>query len=399
MIDINTVSIEGKTLTLYHQKQPFNGSFCIDSFDTTPKLYLRHREEETEWLALGEILILKSLPRIKTLAVLQGELIDPKLFGALSFDKSSAFFFLPKYLLEKSSHKTTLHQYSLTHSFDALETKEVEKEELFSILSRQDLPDQNAWQESVIYALGAIDQNEISKVVLARQTELELAGRVSPSALLNYLNLKQQNSSLFSFEVEKGKTFLGSTPECLFSRQGREITTEALAGTCKINGPGLLKSKKELYEFNIVKNEIARVLYKLCSKLKQKPTHMVSTGSVQHIHSGCFGTLKSKVDDHELAFSLHPTPAICGLPQEKSLHYIERLEPFKRRWYSSPLGYVSESCTRLVVAIRSATLEKNQMTLYAGCGLIEGSDPDKEWEELESKIAPYLNFFDAYAKV
>jgi len=74
------------------------------------------------------------------------------------------------------------------------------------------------------------------------------------------------------------------------------------------------------------------------------------------------------------------------------------LDPFDRGWYAAPIGKVTEDSAQFLVGIRSALVHINTIDLFSGCGIVEGSDPTKEWDELESKIFSYLNFLNQYVR-
>lgn len=95
---------------------------------------------------------------------------------------------------------------------------------------------------------------------------------------------------------------------------------------------------------------------------------------------------------HELIRELHPTPAVGGFPREKAVPFIQEIETLERGWYSGPVGWFNmNGFGEFAVAIRSALLHKNSATLYAGCGIVDNSDPMKEWNETILKFEPLLD--------
>ena len=120
------------------------------------------------------------------------------------------------------------------------------------------------------------------------------------------------------------------------------------------------------------------------------PSQCASPSAPSHLFSRVVGQLKDGVGDGQLIKRLHPTPAVGGYPTENALAEIERLEPFERGWYAGPVGWVSAEAAEFAVAIRSGMLERNSLSLYSGAGIVPGSTPQLEWEEIEHKIGDFL---------
>ena len=113
--------------------------------------------------------------------------------------------------------------------------------------------------------------------------------------------------------------------------------------------------------------------------------------NVQHLHTPIEAELEHSPSVFELIEQLHPTPAVGGYPKHDALGVIEQIEPKNRGWYAGIVGWVSEQGDAdMAVSIRSASHMKDALTLYAGCGLVEGSIPEQEWEETYVKLAPFF---------
>jgi menaquinone-specific isochorismate synthase len=108
--------------------------------------------------------------------------------------------------------------------------------------------------------------------------------------------------------------------------------------------------------------------------------------TVQHLKHRIEALLKPGVTDMDLLNCLHPTPAVGGAPRQSALEFIRRQETFVRGWYAGALGYVSAHRSEFAVAIRSALIDERGLHLFAGAGIVRGSDPVEEWQELENKI-------------
>jgi menaquinone-specific isochorismate synthase len=101
------------------------------------------------------------------------------------------------------------------------------------------------------------------------------------------------------------------------------------------------------------------------------------------------------VDDASILEAFHPTPATCGAPVADAMRFILDKEKFDRGWYAGPFGCVSRDSAEFAVAIRSMLSKGSQVEVFAGAGIVEGSDPEKEWFELEDKISGVLNVLSA----
>lgn len=268
-----------------------------------------------------------------------------------------------------------------------------------------------------------------TKVVLARRTDLHLGGTVDPLSLLEALQERDPRAYQFMLALPSGVTFLGSTPECLYTRTGRAIASEAVAGT-RGRGPGgdiekdfwlafdLLQSEKDDVEFGVVRDWVERTLNTLCEDGVdvEVAKSVLKQGAVQHLYSKLAGTLRKSVDDTDILRALHPTPAVCGQPRRGALRMLSDAEPFDRGMYAGPFGWIAHDASEFVVAIRSALIQSkfdvkdstadeaaqysntSQMTtsppytkvsLYAGVGIVYGSDTSSEWAELNLKINQY----------
>ncbi|WP_083607916.1 isochorismate synthase [Teredinibacter haidensis] len=255
------------------------------------------------------------------------------------------------------------------------------------------------WREQVQEALTRIDAGELKKVVLAREVELELAGSANPFLALKAL--QQSNPCCYSFAIEKqDKLFFGCSPERLFHRRGRVLHTEALAGTVKrglnpeedlVLEQTLLHDPKLVLEHELVAKAIEESLQPLALHLfEREPVEVVKLGKIQHRYQALRAAIDAAITNNELYQSLHPTPAICGYPCAQAQALINEIEQAGRGWYSGNVGLIGDGYCEFSVAIRSALSDQNRLWLYSGVGIVEGSDADEEWLELESKLESML---------
>lgn len=271
------------------------------------------------------------------------------------------------------------------------------------ILKKTFSPSRTEWIAAVEKALHLIQQGHLQKIVLARTCTLELDHAPDPFALAAALKEKAEGAFVFCLQTHNS-AFLGASPERLFLRKGRKIFSEALAGTRRrgqtpeedlLLGKDLLSNEKDLREIEPVQVYLQNVLSPFCENLPTlSPLILHKTQNVQHLYSQCIGTLKPNVKDAQIIAPLHPTPALCGTPKPIALQLIQELEPFQRGLYGGILGWSTENTSEWIVGIRSCLLEGNKATLFSGTGIVEGSNPAEEWDELNQKLRLYDGILD-----
>jgi menaquinone-specific isochorismate synthase len=288
-------------------------------------------------------------------------------FGCFSFDGKHPLFFEPEIILS-SEVEASADLFSLP-----------------KLLSRVDSPSFSEWEKLIHHCLHI---QGLKKIVLARRTTLTFDRPISPLQLLSTLN--DPNTTRFALQLTPHHAFIGATPEHLYERRGNLITTEALAGT-KLKGISF--GEKEQREFDSVKRGIEATLTHFCDEIMQDDQdRTIPSVNLSHLYRKFSGRLRELMSDVEIIRRLHPTAAIGGEPRALALKLIGDLEPFARKWYASPIGWYDAAGADFAVAIRSAEIEGNTIHLYAGAGILAGSDPQAEWAELEAKITPFTRF-------
>ena len=268
------------------------------------------------------------------------------------------------------------------------------------MLSREDRPDRAEWLRMVTHTLDAFDEESLAKVVLARETLLRFDAELDPVVLLRRLARRTAHAYHFCIQPARGAGFLGATPERLYRRQGEHLQSEALAGTTRRGatdaedqslGEALLASDKERREHRFVLNSVRDALGKLCASVRVSDrVELVKLRHVQHILRIVEGELEGGESDLDILRALHPTPAVGGYPADLALNTIKELEPFERGWYAGPVGWVGTDAAEFAVAIRSGLVSGDTLSLYSGAGIVPGSRPEAEWEEIENKTRTFL---------
>lgn len=266
--------------------------------------------------------------------------------------------------------------------------------------TRTDRPDFSGWERNVLAALDDFASGQLEKVVLARKADYSFEGRLDPVTLLHRLKGATPDCYHFCFMPDPALAFVGASPERLYRREGRHIETEAVAGTRMRGrtpardtalGAELLSSDKDLREHTIVCDGIREVLEPLCVSIRMdEQPRLLKLARGQHLYTGVEGVLRDEVTDADLLRALHPTAALGGRPTSRALQRIREWEPFDRGWYAAPVGWVSRDAAEFAVAIRSALVRPDGLSLFSGAGIVAGSTPEDEWDEIELKIRDFI---------
>jgi isochorismate synthase len=256
------------------------------------------------------------------------------------------------------------------------------------------------FEAAVDAATTRIDGGEMSKVVLAREVTVEAAGAHDPAAIFGAL--REQFPSCFCFcRGTPEAAFLGASPELLIRRSGAGASTVALAGSTRRSsdpavddhlGEQLLRSDKNRREQRIVAERIVRKLRPHSVWVQTAPEpEVVKVANIQHLATPILAQLAESHSAVELAGLLHPTPAVGGEPWPGAGAAIEDLERMDRGWYAGPVGWMDATEDgEFCVALRSALLRDREARLFAGVGVVAGSDPAAELEETEVKLQALL---------
>jgi menaquinone-specific isochorismate synthase len=278
------------------------------------------------------------------------------------------------------------------------------------VASRSRTTSKAEWRRSVTAATDRIEAGELRKVVLAQALRVSLERPLSVPEVLSRLG--DRHPDCYRFLVEPGSEnedddddgaggFFGATPERLVGRRGRTVETGALAGT---TGRGdtpaedewlaaeLLSDDKNVHEHELVAEAVREQLEPYATAIRTGERSVRRLATVQHIETPIAAELAD--DEHVLTLveALHPTPAVGGLPPDRALRTIRDTEPFERGWYAAPVGWFDAAgYGSFAVAIRSAVARGAVATLFAGVGIVDDSDPDREWDEVQLKYRPILD--------
>jgi isochorismate synthase len=262
------------------------------------------------------------------------------------------------------------------------------------------------WDSRVCRGLARIDAGDLDKIVLSRSISVDDVDFDLIGALAR---LRTNRPSCVTFCVQPGETaFFGSTPEMLIATDGNQLKTQALAGTIAHGvdpadehdrANALRSSTKDRREHQAVVRFLKNTLDGICTVMITDPEPtVVHYPEAMHLRTRIHSRLRSPAEPLELAALLHPTPAVCGVPQERASALLAR-EECARGWYTGGVGWIdADGTSSLSVALRSALLSDGKVTMWAGAGIVAGSDPASEREEIELKLDAVRNNLSATAE-
>lgn len=256
------------------------------------------------------------------------------------------------------------------------------------------IPDHPTWLAQARRAVRLIEDKDLDKVVLARSVEVEADGELATRDALRVLRSGHPMATTFFVDG-----FLGASPELILSRRGYEVRSEPMAGTVSGGAGavrGLLDSPKERNEHGLVVQAVSAALASVCRDIEVPSVPgLFCSGDLVHLATPIRGRLRPEGGRLRSALALvallHPTPAVAGSPTSAALELIRHLEPGARGRYAGPVGWMdARGDGDWVLGIRSAEVSGRRARLWAGAGLVAGSDPESELAETQLKLQVLL---------
>jgi len=356
---------------------------------------------------------------------------SPRLFGGFSFrsdhvaegaweDFPSAYFVLPEVELVggEESGVLTLRRL-LVPSANPAQCRQDLRDELASVRDRlttapselgpggvhipatRSETDLEAWGTTVERALSEVAAGGLSKVVMARVQTASFEGTMDPVDVV--LNLWRENpgSHVFLFEPTPCHVLLGAAPETVVTVQAGVFRATAVAGSIargntpeeqKALASELLNREKDRREHRVcVEDMVARLADVSQDIQAEAEAHVLTLSAIQHLETAITAELHPNQTVISALEALHPTPAVCGFPRDRALDFLRTEEPFQRGWYAGPVGWFDNDGNGVFVpALRSAVGRGKEWRLFAGAGIVAGSDPSREWDETRIKFQPVL---------
>ena len=336
----------------------------------------------------------EQLSRFAVTNAVHGSGTGPILFTSFSFDeKEESHLVIPKVVIGKRGEKQwitwigedpqpslSLHPYPENQGF-TWSTGSLSEGE---------------WKERVAQAIEEIATGEVEKVVLARDLIASSQADIDPRPILKKLALGYPATWVFSVAG-----LIGATPELLLRLTRGMVTSRVLAGTISKTGDdqkdlalaaSLARSSKDLEEHEYAVRSVAEALEQFCTSTNVPESPFVlHLANVMHLATDVTGALiesMKEIDVFSLLERLHPSAAVCGTPTERARTLITKIEAMKRGRYAGPVGWIDASGDgELGIALRSGEISGSQIRIFAGCGIVAGSNPDKELAESTAKFA------------
>lgn len=260
---------------------------------------------------------------------------------------------------------------------------------------------QAAFENGVSKALASFASSDLMKVVLARTLDLEFSQPIVVEDILARLVTAHPRGYPFAIPLSSAERLVGLSPELLIAKYGGQLSSHPLAGSlaqrlCPERDEAetrLMNSSKDRHEHQIVVDAVRAALQPFCVRLNvpSEPS-IVRAAQLWHLGSLISGTLEdATVSVLTLLKSLHPTPAVLGFPPAEARAAIAALESFSRGMFAGAVGWMDEDGDgEWAVSIRCGLISNTRGRLYAGAGIVAGSDPAQEWAETATKMRPML---------
>ena len=272
-----------------------------------------------------------------------------------------------------------------SYSQGNLENFETKSVESFTSESNQ----KETFENLVSKGVSAIQQGEFDKVVLSRK--IILKEQISIVETFQNLISSYPTAFRYLFFHPKIGLWMGATPEQLVKINQNQFETVALAGT-QLYSENVIWATKEIEEQQFVTDYIVTKVKDKVMQLMVTDAKTVKAGNLAHLKSSISGELTADFQANDLIKTLHPTPAVCGLPKENAIDFIIKNEGYKRKYYAGFLGeYNKDNQTDLFVNLRCLEVENDVVNIYVGCGITKDSNPEKEFIETENKSMTMRN--------
>ncbi|TBN04436.1 isochorismate synthase [Hyunsoonleella flava] len=254
----------------------------------------------------------------------------------------------------------------------------------------------------------AIKNDEFQKVVLSRKEICDFKDGNPLTTFKKLLNA-YQSAFVYCWYHPKIGLWLGATPETLLKIEGKQFSMMSLAGTQDYKGDLNVKWKqKELQEQQFVTDFILESIKDVVDNIQVSNVETVKAGNLLHLRTLIKGVLnETAIDFERLLYSLHPTPAVCGMPKTPAKAFILKHENYNREFYTGFLGELNfeteikprtgqrnienraytlkRKSTQLYVNLRCLQIKGDTAFVYVGGGITETSNPESEWEETVAK--------------
>ncbi len=322
----------------------------------------------------------------------------PILFTSFAFDpKDTSELIIPKIIIGQRNGKSWI---TWIGDQKQPEIKKIEiSPQSGEITWANGTVEEEKWRNQVSKAIDAIKSGRLEKVVLARDLKANSTTKIDLNNLLQKLEIEYPSTWVFLVDG-----LVGATPELLVRLNKSLITSRVLAGTIQKTGnedrdlalaASLAKSSKDLEEHEYAVKSVADSLAPFCSSTNVPESPFVlHLSNVMHLATDVTGVLNDsakQADIFTLIENLHPTAAVCGTPTNVAKKLISELETMNRSRYAGPVGWIdAQGDGEIAIALRCGELSDDykSIRIFAGCGIVAGSDPITEYAESQAKLMP-----------
>ena len=377
--------------------------------DSNPVAWLRAGEGLVGWGSFARTIVsgperfadarkwwLKQLESFAITNSVHGNGTGPVLFASFSFspDEESVLI-IPQVIVGKKGDKSWITWIGSSPQPDL----NVTPPDLIhnSITWDSDEHADDAWKSRVSTAVDRIQSGKLDKVVLARDFTGHADQDIEPRTILK--KLAAEYPSTWNFSVAG---LVGATPELLLRLSRKMVTSRVLAGTISKTGnderdlalaASLARSSKDLEEHLYAVKSVADALEPFCTSTNVPDApYVLHLANVMHLATDVTGAIAEKlahVDAFTILEQLHPSAAVCGTPREQAGQLITEIESMSRGRYAGPVGWIDAAGDgELGIALRCGQIDGDSIRIFAGCGIVAGSDPDKELAESVAKLVP-----------
>jgi isochorismate synthase len=332
------------------------------------------------------------------------EIPPPVALGALPFAPGEVGLTLPTRVVRRTEEgETWLIERGAPAPFAPRRVVGDLPHEVFRPAQLTERPPVAGYEAAVTEAVGRIRDGELEKVVLARTLEVEAGRPLDAKRLLHRLRAVEPHGYVFAAPIRDGASLVGASPELLVSLRRGEVRATPLAGTApragdpdedRANADALAASAKNREEHAVVVRAVAAALGPWCEPLSWDPEPvLLETANVWHLATRFVGRVRDpSASVLDLVDALHPTPAVCGTPTDAARGVIAEQEPFDRGRYAGPVGWIdARGEGEWAIALRCAELSGERATLFAGAGIVAGSEPASEADETGRKFRAFLD--------
>ena len=410
---------------VFSYTQPINNdivdAFCVLQKGFTDQFVYYNKQQKARFMGLGRCVAFRTLPEMDY--VVQGPAAEaPIMFSFNRFDGANpsptdslfaAFpelnLLLPEIVLIENERGRFLQLNSLGPVYEGRVTRFVRQGEAATARTSVAIPynleedSRDTWQDKVKAGLAAIGEGNIEKVVLSRRRKLTASHPFSSKDLLVNLIDGPARGSVLLYRY--GDVFFcGCSPELLIQKRGQRVESMCLAGTTGVGSTDkdrerlahdLLNDDKNLREHGYVVDFIREVFRRNCHDVRiGKFPQIMSLEHVQHLYTPISAQVREGVSLVALMEQIHPTPALSGAPVGEAMRLIRQIESYNRGFFGGAIGYVDGNGDgAFSVGLRTGVFDGEIGWVYAGCGIVDGSDADEEYDEVNLKFKTILDAF------